>query len=110
MEGWLEVIARNLTLIVDAMALLIIAVGTIEAFFSGGLGAAHPVGDERGTTGGLGALCALADRRSHLPAGGRHHSDLRRPQTGIVLGDSVQSPSSGLSSTSSLSVTLPRLV
>ena len=37
MEGWLEVIARNLTLIVDAMALLIIAVGTIEAFFAGGL-------------------------------------------------------------------------
>jgi uncharacterized membrane protein len=35
MEGWLEVIARNLTLIVEAMALLIISIGTIEAFFAG---------------------------------------------------------------------------
>ena len=35
MEGWLEVIAKNLTLIVDAMALLIISIGTVEAFFTG---------------------------------------------------------------------------
>jgi uncharacterized membrane protein len=35
MEDWLEVIAKNVTLIVDAMALLIISIGTIEAFFAG---------------------------------------------------------------------------
>jgi uncharacterized membrane protein len=35
MEGWLEVIAGNLTLIVGAMALLFISIGTIEAFFAG---------------------------------------------------------------------------
>jgi uncharacterized membrane protein len=34
-EGWLEVIARNLTLVVDAMALVMISIGTIEAFFAG---------------------------------------------------------------------------
>jgi uncharacterized membrane protein len=34
MEGWLEHIAKNVTLIVDAMALLIISIGPIEAFFA----------------------------------------------------------------------------
>ena len=35
MEAWLFVASRNLVIAIDTMALIIIAVGTVEAFFRG---------------------------------------------------------------------------
>ncbi len=35
MEEWLHLVTRNIVVIIDAMALIIVAVGTAEAFFTG---------------------------------------------------------------------------
>lgn len=41
MEEWLHLATQNVVIIIDAMALIIVAVGTVEAFFTG-LWAAFP--------------------------------------------------------------------
>jgi uncharacterized membrane protein len=35
MEEWLHLVTKNVVIIIDAMALIIVAVGTVEAFFTG---------------------------------------------------------------------------
>ena len=35
MEEWLHLVTRDTVVIIDAMALIIVAIGTAEAFFSG---------------------------------------------------------------------------
>jgi uncharacterized membrane protein len=108
MEGWLEVIAKNLTLIVDAMALLIISIGTIEAFFAGirVLLISSATNEERRMVWVRYARWLIAGLTFQLAA------DIIGTSVApnwTASGDSVQSPSSGLSSTSSLSVSSPRL-
>ncbi len=41
MEEWLHLVTKDVVIIIDAMALIIVAVGTVEAFFTG-LWAAYP--------------------------------------------------------------------
>jgi uncharacterized membrane protein len=35
MEEWLHLVTRDIVVIIDAMALIIVAIGTVEAFFTG---------------------------------------------------------------------------
>ena len=41
MEEWLHLVTKDIVVIIDAMALIIVAIGTVEAFFTG-LWAAFP--------------------------------------------------------------------
>jgi uncharacterized membrane protein len=41
MEEWLHLVTKNVVVVIDAMALIIIVIGTVEAFFTG-LRAAFP--------------------------------------------------------------------
>jgi uncharacterized membrane protein len=41
MEEWLHLVTRDIVIVIDAMALVIVAIGTFEAFFTG-LWAAFP--------------------------------------------------------------------
>jgi len=41
MEEWLHLVSKDIVVIIDAMALIIVAIGTAEAFFTG-LWAAFP--------------------------------------------------------------------
>src|SRR5215831_9116632 len=35
MEEWLHLVTKDIVVIIDAMALIIVAIGTVEAFFTG---------------------------------------------------------------------------
>ena len=41
MEEWLHLVTKDIVVIIDAMALIVVAIGTVEAFFTG-LRAAFP--------------------------------------------------------------------
>jgi len=81
MKDWLAIIAFNVVTIIQIMALLVVAFGTIQAFLLSLRAMVNPSGAARISTG-LCSICALADCRTDLPACGRHHPDFLRTELG----------------------------
>jgi hypothetical protein len=77
MEEWLHLVTKDIVVIIDAMALIIVAIGTVEAFFTG-LWAAFPAPAHRRFREILVRYGALARCRPDFPARRRHHRDVDR--------------------------------
>jgi hypothetical protein len=76
MEERLHLVTKDTVVIIDAMALIIVAIGTAEAFFIG-LRVAFPApAANRRLHEVLAALRTLARRWPHFPARSRHHRDV----------------------------------
>ena len=78
MHEWLVAITNSTVLVIDAMVLVIIAIGTIQAFVQGLRVMLLPsaTGHERRSVW----LCALAGRWPHLPTRRRYPCDLNRSE------------------------------
>ena len=81
MKEWLVFITETRSSSSTAMALVVIVVGTVEAFV-GGVRADVRVADGPRTARCLAALRALAGRRPDLPARGRHHRNVDHHELG----------------------------
>jgi hypothetical protein len=81
MHEWLVAITNGTVLVIDAMVLVIIAIGTIQAFVQGLRSCScHLRPDIKRRN--VGCTCALAGRRPHLPARRRYPCDLNRSELG----------------------------
>lgn len=80
MKEWLTIATENAIIVIDALALVLVAIATVEAFI-GGLrimfGSPRPRAARR-----LAALRAMAGRGTHLPARRRHHRDVDHDELG----------------------------
>jgi hypothetical protein len=79
MEEWLHLVTKDIVVVIDAMALIVVAVGAAEAFFTGLWAAFSRVSVAPPVPRDPGALRALARRGPHFPGHGQHHSDIDEP-------------------------------